>query len=984
MSDAFISYAREDKALVSRLHEALKQRDRSTWVDWEGIPPTAEWLGEVYGAIDSSEAFLFVISPDSVASPVCEKELQHAVDQNKRLVPLVFREPGSGKVPPSLGKLNWIFIREADDFEGAVDTLVEMLDTDLARVKAHTRLLVRARDWDSRKHHSLLLRSRDLEEAEQQFVAASDLEPKPTPLQLRFVTTSRRRAATVQRRILASVTLAMVVAITLAIVAWVQQQYSERGKAAAVVRNLVESKPLDALARAVAEMDRRFADDVPEVRSSLQAALQTPKERALHTRAGSWPVASVAVMRDGAVAAALDPHWAKEAATSVAIWAGDGTRRDDWAVGAPLAVLAACPADSLLLAISDDGSVRVRDLESGAETPLMKLDDVESTEDSADGAATSNDIASAPPFDMYGSSPPPPETTRQPTPGQECTPSGDDPVVAAFSSDCKRIVIGRGCTTQIWSLEGEPKRIATIPESSAPLAIAVDESGHAVARSYKYGLIHKATAKDGKTFDDAQYARHPPVESSGEKLAAGPSGTRESSRRNVGALTMSPAGKHIASADGSTLRLWHEDNGAAQQVGDGFHGHDQEITALAFDPVDGAFVVSGGKDNTVRVWDLEGGSLGEPRRGHDSWVRSVAVAADGRSIFSGSNDGSVRRWEVTRNPVPLPCNERMRVRGLAVDGQTLLVETGGSLYTVKPKCEKQAILGGERTPLGAMSASGRYVAYYDDPKRTIVVRDLEGEKKDGTIVVPFPEGKKKDGTITWMLRTLAIAPDGDAVAYFGEAVANSGNALGHGDDDKRIRLWNRGARESRPLEKRHSRAVTSLAFSPDGRILASGSEDNTIRLRDVESGAGIGEPFRGHEGWVSALAISRDGRWVTSGSWDRTVRLWDIDGHPMGIPLRGHTAWITHVGFEAEGSKIVSFDSDGRVGVWQGGKATDWLSSSCCQLAGHASRPEDIFTRALSVCTKDAPLAVAPIAARAAFESPWWWVGAPPECQQGG
>ena len=944
MSDVFISYAREDQALVSRLHDALKRRGRSTWVDWEGIPPTAEWLGEVYDAIDSSEAFLFIISPDSVASSVCLKELQHAVDQNKRLIPLVFQEPDSAKVPPSLGKLNWIFIREADDFEGAIDTLVEMLDTDLARVKAHTRLLVRARDWDSRKHHSLLLRSRELEEAERQFAAASDLEPKPTPLQLRFITTSRRRAATVQRRILASVTLALVVAITLAVVAWVQRQYSERREVAAVVRTLAEAKPLDALARAVAEMDRWFADDVPEVRSSLLAALQTPKERAVYTREGGHEVASVAVMRDAAIAAALDPNLApQEASTSVAIWAGDGTRRADWPVGARVAALASCAADSLLLAISGNKSLRVRDLESGSETSIIRLPVDESTEELADRASTVNDMV--PVTQNAYATPPPSETTRRPTSAPGCRPGSGDPVVAAFSYDCKRIVIGRGCATQIWSHEGEPKMIATLREPSAPLAIAVDRSGHAVARGYEDGSIHKATARDGKTFEDARYASHPPARrrSLGRRLPL---------RRSVKALAMSPTGSHVASADGSTLRLWQDKDGAARPVGDGFHGHDQEITALAFDPGGGAFVASGGKDNTIRVWDLEGGSLGEPRRGHDSWIRSVAVADDGRSVFSGSNDGTVRRWEVTRNPVPVPCGERIKVRGLAADGQTVLLEAGGGLFGVNANCEKQKILRGEptreahslpepgpgsaaETRPSAMSASGRYVAYHDRHGE-IVIHDLEGEKEDWPIADP-PSG----------LRTLAIARDGDAVAGARDAVADAG--------DVSIQLWSRGRSEPHSLTGGHSRTVISLAFTPDGRMLASGSQDNTIRLWDVDTRENVGLPFRGHEGWVSALAISPDGRWVASGSWDRTVRLWDMDGNPMGTPLRGHAAWITHVGFDAERSKIVSLDNHGRAGVWQGGDASDWLSSSCRQLSGHASRNDRIFTQALSVCAKAFP-----------------------------
>jgi hypothetical protein len=85
MADVFISYAREDIEFVRRLHEALANQGRDTWVDWEGIPPRAEWLAEIRTAIDSAAGFVFVISPDSIASQVCAAELQHAAERNKRV-----------------------------------------------------------------------------------------------------------------------------------------------------------------------------------------------------------------------------------------------------------------------------------------------------------------------------------------------------------------------------------------------------------------------------------------------------------------------------------------------------------------------------------------------------------------------------------------------------------------------------------------------------------------------------------------------------------------------------------------------------------------------------------------------------------------------------------------------------------------------------------------------------------------------------------
>ena len=218
MRDLFISYSRDNGAFVKRLHEALERRELEAWVDWEGIPPTAEWLREVYGAIDASQAFVFVLSRASISSEVCGKELERALAQNKRLVPIVREELTAESAPEALAKLNWIFLRDQDDFDSGIDTLVESLNTDLDRVKAHTRLLVRAVEWDSRQqHHSPLLRSRDLEEGEKRFVGEADKDPNPIALQLRFVRASRRRSTRLQRLVLGSVTLAGLVATALAV-----------------------------------------------------------------------------------------------------------------------------------------------------------------------------------------------------------------------------------------------------------------------------------------------------------------------------------------------------------------------------------------------------------------------------------------------------------------------------------------------------------------------------------------------------------------------------------------------------------------------------------------------------------------------------------------------------------------------------------------------------------------------------------------------
>src|SRR6267378_181267 len=127
MPDLFISYSRKDKDFVRRLDEALKSRGREAWVDWEDIRPTEDFMQAIYGAIEGADSFIFVLTPDSIASIPCGREIAHAAAQNKRMVPIVAREVNSDTVPEALRKLNWILCRDSDDFEKATDTLISAL-----------------------------------------------------------------------------------------------------------------------------------------------------------------------------------------------------------------------------------------------------------------------------------------------------------------------------------------------------------------------------------------------------------------------------------------------------------------------------------------------------------------------------------------------------------------------------------------------------------------------------------------------------------------------------------------------------------------------------------------------------------------------------------------------------------------------------------------------------------------------------------------
>ena len=101
-TDVFISYSRKDQEFVQRLATALEHLGRGAWVDWNDIRPADEFMEAIYAAIEAAENFVFVLTPDSVASVVCGREIAHAAAHNKRLVPVVLHDVDADDVPESL------------------------------------------------------------------------------------------------------------------------------------------------------------------------------------------------------------------------------------------------------------------------------------------------------------------------------------------------------------------------------------------------------------------------------------------------------------------------------------------------------------------------------------------------------------------------------------------------------------------------------------------------------------------------------------------------------------------------------------------------------------------------------------------------------------------------------------------------------------------------------------------------------------------
>src|SRR6478735_1410792 len=214
MADVFVSYSRRDSEFVRRLTEAVSDRGgRDVWLDTEGIQDGEVFPEVIKRAIEQSNTFLFVITPNAVNSAYCENEVEYARQMQKRILP-VLREPvPDAELPAEIRDRNWIPFTEDAEFEQGMARLATALDTDLEATKAHTHWLVKALEWTSeRRDNSFLLRGSELKAAETWLAATPEhADPAPTPLQREYVLASRNAAARRQRMLMiASIAVAAV------------------------------------------------------------------------------------------------------------------------------------------------------------------------------------------------------------------------------------------------------------------------------------------------------------------------------------------------------------------------------------------------------------------------------------------------------------------------------------------------------------------------------------------------------------------------------------------------------------------------------------------------------------------------------------------------------------------------------------------------------------------------------------------------------
>ncbi|HEX3289306.1 MAG TPA: TIR domain-containing protein [Mycobacterium sp.] len=328
---------------------------------------------------------------------------------------------------------------------------------------------------------------------------------------------------------------------------------------------------------------------------------------------------------------------------------------------------------------------------------------------------------------------------------------------------------------------------------------------------------------------------------------------------------------------------------------------------IVFSP-DGRRFVTAGAHGTLRLWDTQTGQqVGRDLTGHTEWVNDTVFSPDGHRLASGSDDRTIRLWNAdTGEPIGRPITgHEDEVWPVAFSPDGLVIASGSVDTTVRlwnantgkpigqPFKHPAEVLTVKFSPDGLRIATGSY----DGAVRMWDVRTGQQIGPPHKVHEDAVGGHVNDVDL---IMDVAFSPDGRRLASAGS----------NGD----VQIWDAltGLPIGSPLSG-HGTQVNTVAFSPDGHRLADGSNDGAVRLWDVDTRQLLGAPMLGHKSSVWALSFSPDGTRLQSGAQDGTIRLWDVG---IRRPLFGHIGKVSSVAVSPDGHRIASAGDDGTVRLW--------------------------------------------------------------------
>ncbi|KAI5776192.1 quinon protein alcohol dehydrogenase-like superfamily [Geopyxis carbonaria] len=372
-------------------------------------------------------------------------------------------------------------------------------------------------------------------------------------------------------------------------------------------------------------------------------------------------------------------------------------------------------------------------------------------------------------------------------------------------------------------------------------------------------------------------------------------------------------------------------------------GHGDSILATQFSPASSSRMVSASGDGTARIWDCNTETPIHTLKGHKSWVLCVSWSPDGNLIATGGMDNSVYVWDpktgkslgdamkghtkwitgLCWEPFHLQKNQAPR---LASSSKDMTIRIWNALLR-----RVEVTLSGHSAAVTCVKWGGSGRVFSASQDKTIKIWDPESGKILTTLTSHAHWINHLALSTDFVLRTGYYDHTGEvpvseenkrtkSKSRYEKAATVAGEIqerLVTASEDNTMYLWE-PHKNSKPIARMmgHQKGVNHVSFSPDGRLIASASFDNSVRLWNSRDGKFIAT-LRGHVAPVYQCAFSADSRLLVSSSKDSTLKIWDVRTGKLHTDLPGHQDEVFAVDWSPDGQKVASGGKDKSVRIWK-------------------------------------------------------------------